>query len=113
MMITSDKFENSLNSFRSRFISPVYFLEAGLSTFCVNFQYNIYGDSNDGFRLIIENYLNPNENSNLLVVIGPLNIDKWYQGLAQVSDLKYLQFRVILLESPVKILNFKQIYSML
>ena len=94
MMITSEFFETASASFRSRFISPVYTLANGQSNFCINLKYNIYGSNTDGFRLILENYLNGNEFEILFVVRGPLPINKWYSEYIQAKNIFYDQFRV-------------------
>ena len=92
MMITSDKF--SVSSFRSRFISPVYTLNIGRFDFCINLKYNIYGNYTDGFKLVLENYLNGNEYSVLFEIRGPLYTNKWYNEYIQAKNIAFNQFRV-------------------
>jgi hypothetical protein len=95
MMVTSDKFETPQAAFRARFISPVYSLENDLTDFSINFKYNIYGNGTDGFRIIIENYLNPKEFKIIYTKRGPLNVDRWYSETALACGITYSQFRVI------------------
>ncbi|CAF0877243.1 unnamed protein product [Brachionus calyciflorus] len=86
-MITSDKYEKSNGSFRSRFISPVYYLKDEPKVFYMTFSYNIYGNVSDGFNLIIENYLNMNESINLLTISGPLKENKWHLASLKLMNL--------------------------
>ena len=94
-MITSDKFETPYAAFRSRFISPVYFKENDTIDLCLSLKYNIYGKSNDGFKMLIENYLEPYENIDLFQIRGPLIVNKWHSKYFQISGLNFSQFRVI------------------
>ena len=96
MMITSDKFKTSIDSFRSRLISPVFsnMNRNDEKNLCLSFVYNIYSEFNDGFNLYLENYLNSNEIQLLLNKTGPLPIDKWYYEKIEINNLNYSQYRV-------------------
>ena len=60
----------------------------------MGFAYNIYSNSNDGFDLIIENYMNSSENKILYSKRGPLKDNRWYYHLANITLSDYEQFRV-------------------
>jgi hypothetical protein len=105
LMITSEKFENAIGSFRSRLYSPVY-TSSSSPLVCMVFRYNIYG-SDDGLRVYLENYQNSSQYNLIQEVKGPLPIDKWYTALAQIDHSTYEQFRV----SKSKFLSTKQINS--
>ena len=94
MMLTSEKFETAAAAFRSRFISPVFNLNNNQDDFCVNVKYHIYGQDTDGFKLIIENYLNGNEFITLSEIRGPLSINMWHSQYIQVKSVTFSQFRV-------------------
>ena len=94
MLLSSDKFENSLIAFRSRFISPVYRFPEQILNFCLGFAYNIYSDSTDGFNVTIENHNKPEENVILKTYKGPLSQDMWFFDFMPVTGLDYNQFRV-------------------
>ena len=96
-MITSEKF--NVSSFRSRFISPVYTLTNGQVDFCMNVKYNIFSNSTDGFRVVLENYLNPNENEVLFEIRGPLPTNMWYSDYIEAKNVFFNQFRVNLKNS--------------
>jgi hypothetical protein len=91
IMITSDKFENAIGSFRSRLYSPVY---NRAKDFCIRFQYNIYSQSDDGFRVYLEDYINPDDLNLIHTIIGPLPINKWYTALIEIKESVFNQFRV-------------------
>jgi hypothetical protein len=93
MMVTSDKFETAQAAYRARFMSPVYSLSS-TTDFCLNFKYNIYGNGTDGFRVIIENYLKPEEHKVIFDLRGPLYVDRWYSGSAQATSIEFTQIRV-------------------
>ena len=94
MMVTSDKFETTQAAFRARFMSPVYYLQNN-PNFCINFKYNINGNGTDGFRIFIENYLNPEEHKIIFSIRGPLYVDRWYSKTVSVCGVTYSQFRVL------------------
>lgn len=93
-MITNEKFETPIASFRSRFISPVYALNDEPLNVCLGVKYNIYSESNDGFKFFIENYIEPNEIVELYQARGPLKIDMWHSLEIQIKSLNFNQFRV-------------------
>ena len=94
-MITSDKFETTINSYRSRFISPVYSLDTSDPIdVCINIKYNIYSAANDGIKMLLENYLDPNKNVVIFEARAPLEFNMWYSASIQIKDLLFRQFRV-------------------
>jgi hypothetical protein len=95
-MITNDKFNNDLDSFKSRLISNVFssILLTNRDNLCLTYVYNINSQSNDGFNIYFENYLNSNDIKLLTTKRGPLSIDKWYLNSIQVNISNYNQFRV-------------------
>lgn len=95
-MITSEKFENSIGIYRSRFYSPVFQLPDGITDFCLSFKYNIYSSSNDGFIVFMENYLDASQKVEIFSVDKTrLKINKWYSVSVQVKDVTYPQIKVI------------------
>jgi len=94
LMITNDKFESAAGSFRSRRYSTVYSSSIESSQVCMQFRFNIYGDGDDGLRVYLENYLNPDETNLIHTERGPLPIDKWYTASVQLDQTAFLQFRV-------------------
>ncbi len=94
LIISNDKYETDLASFRSRLISPVFNLVSNVKDVCINFQFNIYQNSTDGLRFYIENYENGDENVKIFEQFGPLLFDKWYLANIQLKNLYYNQFRV-------------------
>lgn len=97
MMTKNENYANPTDSFRSRFISPVYRNDRNEPVnYCVSFKYNIYGnDSKDGFKFYLENYLDSNNDIiELWEKKAPLSIDKWYSVSLLMRNLKFKQFRV-------------------
>ena len=95
MLITSDKFDNEIGSYRSRLYSPVFKLAAGIDKFCLSFKYNIFTSSDDGFRVYVENYLYQDEFKIVYTKRGPLREDKWYSIEIPVYNVTYDQIIVI------------------
>jgi len=95
-MITNDKFDTDLNSYKSRLISNVYssLLLTNRDYLCLTYAYNIYGQSNNSFNIYFENYLNSSDTQLLTSKRGPLSIDKWYFDAVQINITNYSQFRV-------------------
>lgn len=86
-MLTSDRFESSINQQRSRLFSPVFELEPANENdhdeACFEFKYNIYSSGIDGFLVGIENYANHAEKRTLLIKRRSGDENKWY--LAQIK----------------------------
>jgi hypothetical protein len=93
-MIQSEKFDSQANAFRSSLISPIFTWKNDSLNFCMSFAYNLNTRSNDGFDLLIENYLNSSESQVLVSKRGPYKIDRWYYEAVNVSNLELNQFRV-------------------
>lgn len=95
LIITSDKFNTQSGSFKSRLISPIYSNQFKQNNnLCFNFVYNIYSQTNDGFNLYLENYLNSNDLKLLDKIQGPLTTDKWYNHKVYLQDITFTEFRV-------------------
>ena len=77
----------NLNAKRKMFARLIY-------KYCINLKYNIYGNYTDGFKLVLENYLNGNEYSVLFEIRGPLYTNKWYNEYIQAKNIAFNQFRV-------------------
>ncbi len=102
MFLSSDKFGDPNDAVKSRLISPVYKYSTESEdtplNFCIGFAYSIYTedeDSNDGFDIIIENYLKPEESKVIFFERG-MKVFRWYYKYVQVENLDYKQFRVII-----------------
>lgn len=102
-MITNDKFENSLNSFKSRLYSPVFSLpdtsdddddEDADNRYFLSFKYNINSLANDGFNLGIENYLNGQEERILIRIRGTSGLDRWESVQVYLNNDAYELNRV-------------------
>jgi hypothetical protein len=98
MMITNEKFETPITAFRSRLISPVYSLDSDSLNICIGIKYNIFSSYNDGFKLLLENYIEPSEVIELRKVFGPMKINMWHSLEIQIRSLNFSQFRVSLFE---------------
>lgn len=97
-MITSDRFANSLGSFRSRLFSPLFALPSDTTRFCLSFKHNMYSSSrNDGdvgFRVGIENFANHEETEILWTrTNNRADVDRWF-SMAIPVDKFYQQNRV-------------------
>lgn len=86
-MITNEKFENSLNEIRSRLYSPVFNLPEDQNDFCLELKYNIRSSGQDGFKVVLENYENHNEQQTLLTKLGQATLDKWHVTQFQVPNI--------------------------
>ena len=95
LMITSDKFDSDIGSFRSRLYSPVFKLQHNQNRFCLSFKYNIFTSFNDGFRVYVENYLFQTEYMIVFEKTGPLKEDRWYPVEVPVNNITYEQIIVI------------------
>ena len=76
-MITNEKFESSINEIRSRLYSPV-FSTLSEDDVCLEFKYNIRSSGQDGFKVVLENYEDHNEQQTLLIKLGQAPINKWH-----------------------------------
>ena len=96
-MVTSEKFENSQFSYRARLYSAVVRVDnlKEKPIYCLSFKYNIFSESDDGFNVQIENYLNPDQRIILFNEKGPLAQNRWYSAQVSIRDIKYQEFRVI------------------
>lgn len=101
LMITSDKFETDTDAYRSRLYSPVFGSAEAANTrsysnACLSFKYNIFTTNNDGFRVHVENYENPEEQELIFSTNGPYKVDRWYSTNVPIV-IKYKQSRVSLI----------------
>lgn len=94
LMITSDKFDSDIGSYRSRLYSPIFKLKIGQNRFCLSFKYNILTSSNDGFKVYVENYLYQSEYMLVFDKRGPLLEDRWYSTEVPVTNVTYEQIIV-------------------
>ncbi|RMZ98070.1 hypothetical protein BpHYR1_045027 [Brachionus plicatilis] len=101
LMITSDKFDSDIGSYRSRLYSPVFKLAPSQDKFCLSFKYNILTASNDGFRVYVENYLFQSEYKLVFDKRGPLVEDRWYSTEVPVTNVTFKQIIVIFFE-PIR-----------
>ncbi len=72
-MVTSRDYGSVTLARRSRLVSPIY--KRDRLQYCVNFYFNINGKSRDGFKVVIENYLNNTEVDELRRKVGPFEVD--------------------------------------
>ncbi len=91
-MITSKEYKTQALSKRSRLISSIY--KTDWTEFCINYYFNINGNSSDGFKVFLENYLDNTETVELRKNFGPLGEDRWHLDRIQITELKYELFRV-------------------
>jgi hypothetical protein len=94
MMTRYENYATPVDSFRSRFISPVYGNQFESMNLCISFKYNIYGDNEDGFQFYLENYQNGDEVIKIWKISGPLPLNKWYSVSLELKNLRFKQFRV-------------------
>jgi len=100
MMITSKDYKTQALSKRSRLISSIYKMD--WTEFCINYYFNINGNSSDGYKVLLENYLDSTEIVELRKTFGPLEEDKWHLDRIQITELKYELFRVINLHDIIQ-----------
>jgi hypothetical protein len=103
-MVTSEVYNTVASSAKARLFSPVY--STTWSSFCMSFQYSIFGDpyqesnqSNiDGLNVYVSDYLNPaSADLLLLTVSGPQQFKRWHYTNVQISNLAGIQFQVNLI----------------
>ena len=98
-MITSDKFNSSVDAFRSRLYSPVVynteFIDSSGPPHCLRFKYFIHSQSNDGISVHVENYLTLEE-SRLVFRVDhwPSDVNGWASAVTTLPNVPYKQFRV-------------------
>ena len=86
-MITSENYLEKSDSFRSRLYSPI------CRAYFFSFYYNIFGATDDGFRILVENYKSK-ELKVLGSIRGPLSKDKWYYASVELNNIKFDIIRV-------------------
>jgi hypothetical protein len=102
MMITSDKFNATIDSYQSRLYSPVFQIQSNENLkYCLRFKFNVQTKLNDGFNVNIENYQNPDEFKILFTFLGALKFDRWYSANIEIQNTEFTQNRVIFSLSKV------------